>query len=129
MPYELHPTFVRRLSDGATIPIAEGNRDYNEYLAWVAEGNTPLDPPPPPVVIPQVVSPFQARAALDGWQMLETVEAIMADPATPKITRMAWESAQEFRRTSPTVLQMGAALGLTEAQLDELFVIARGIEA
>ena len=23
-----------------TIPLAEGNRDYQEYLAWVAEGNT-----------------------------------------------------------------------------------------
>tara|TARA_R100000458_G_scaffold46049_1_gene44437 strand:- start:127 stop:297 length:171 start_codon:yes stop_codon:yes gene_type:complete len=24
-----------------TIPLAEGNRHYQEYLAWVAEGNTP----------------------------------------------------------------------------------------
>ena len=24
-----------------TVPIAEGNTDYQEYLAWVAEGNTP----------------------------------------------------------------------------------------
>ena len=23
------------------IPFAEGNRDYQEYLTWVAEGNTP----------------------------------------------------------------------------------------
>ena len=23
-----------------SIPISEGNRDYQEYLAWVAEGNT-----------------------------------------------------------------------------------------
>ena len=23
------------------IPISEGNRDYQEYLEWVAEGNTP----------------------------------------------------------------------------------------
>ena len=23
------------------IPIAEGNRHYQEYLEWVAEGNTP----------------------------------------------------------------------------------------
>lgn len=83
----------------------------------------------PPPQIPQVVSPFQAKAALDSWQMLDTVEAMMADPATPRITRMAWQEAQEFRRTSPTVLQMGAALGLTDAQLDELFVIAAGISA
>jgi hypothetical protein len=31
---------------GASIPIAEGNRHYSEYLEWVAEGNTavPVQP-------------------------------------------------------------------------------------
>ena len=37
----LNTTTIRRLSDGASIPFDEGNRDYKEYLAWVATGNTP----------------------------------------------------------------------------------------
>ena len=29
-----------RTADDRFIPIAEDNTDYQEYLAWVAEGNT-----------------------------------------------------------------------------------------
>ena len=32
--------FIIRKSDGAWIPKCEDNRDYKEYLEWVAEGNT-----------------------------------------------------------------------------------------
>ena len=32
---------IFRTTDGACIPIAEDNTDYQEYLKWLAEGNTP----------------------------------------------------------------------------------------
>lgn len=32
---------IIRLADGATVPFAEDNTDYQEYLKWLALGNTP----------------------------------------------------------------------------------------
>jgi hypothetical protein len=34
--------FVIRLTDNAMIPFDLGNTDYQAYLKWIDEGNTPL---------------------------------------------------------------------------------------
>ena len=33
---------IIRISDNAYIPMDEANTDYQAYLKWVEEGNTPL---------------------------------------------------------------------------------------
>ena len=45
---EIVSGYVSRISDEATIPCVEGNTDYQEYLAWLSEGNEPLPADEPP---------------------------------------------------------------------------------
>ena len=75
------------------------------------------------------VSRFQARVALYNFGLLEAVNKMMSDPATPFIAKEAWEAAGVFKRNSPTVAAMGAGLKLTEDQIDELFKAALEIQA
>lgn len=38
---ETEDSCVLRLDDNALIPFLEDNADYQRYLEWLAEGNTP----------------------------------------------------------------------------------------
>ena len=48
MTYQIHnnpitgePESIKRLADNVFIPFDPANTDYQAYLAWLAEGNTP----------------------------------------------------------------------------------------
>lgn len=79
---------------------------------------------PPPSKIPQIVSMRQARLALLGAGLLANVNAAVAGMtgAAGDAARIEWEYAQEVRRDSALAASLVAGLGLTDTQLDALFV-------
>ena len=83
--------------------------------------------PGPVAVVPKSVTPYQARMALLGAGLLATVEALMEDPGTDQAAKIAWEYATTIERDSPFIAALGPALGLTDEQIDVLFIAAAAI--
>ena len=93
----------------------------------VTEIRTGEDCPVSSVEIPAEVTRFQALAAMELAGYLTQVEAIIGDAKTPKLTKLAFANAQSFRRDSPMLEGMAKLSGLSNADLDALFVAAAGI--
>lgn len=86
--------------------------------------------------VPQMISSWQARAALRltpnnaGGTLLDSVEALisaMPDGEEKVIVTSAWENNAGFARNSPTIRSFASQLGLTEDQVDALFVLGAGL--
>lgn len=109
--------------------LAEFGGDVAEHEALIAQveaGIVPPGPPPPPVV-PVSVSMRQARLALIDAGLIDSVEAAIgaiADPVQRRKAQTEWEYAQEVQRHHGLVPAMAQALGMTDAQLDQLFLLA-----
>lgn len=75
-----------------------------------------------PVIVPQSVTNRQAKLALHAAGLLTSVTT--AINAAGEAAKIEWEYAQTVDRDSGLVPQMAAALGMTEEQIDALFIAA-----
>lgn len=96
----------------------------------------PVEAVPGPEPVPQIVSRFQARAAMlaapatsaDFPNLLAQINAAV-DGSDNAFVQLAWAEAVEWSRASPTVNALAEAVGVTSEQLDDLFRAAAGIAA
>ena len=93
-----------------------------------------LLPEPVPVqasVAPQSVSRAQGKLALIQaglWPAAIAFVDGITDPAQKAYAEVALYDTQEWRRDSPFLASAAAALDLSEAQLDTLFITAGGLQ-
>ena len=115
-------TSILRIKDGAGIPADPANSDYAAYLTWLSEGNIPEPADILPVVIPTIISMKQARLALLGVGLLDTISAGISSMS--RTDQIEWEFAATVDRASPLVQTLAAAFNLDSAALDTLFLSA-----
>lgn len=81
--------------------------------------------PAPVSAAPTEITPAQAKIALSRAGKLAAVEAAVT--AAGGETRIWWNGALSFRRDHPAITAMGTAVGLSSADLDNLFTAAVSI--
>lgn len=89
--YRLHEDGVIRLLDNALIPKVSDNRDYVDYLVWLAEGNTPQ-----PMAVPTFKDHVVLTKLKNNHYYNTAIEAITW--SYPKHEKDTWDTqAHEVR--------------------------------
>lgn len=121
--------------DQLTSAIVQHHATYDEVLVPVStlqqseDGEwSAVEPTTAEIAAELTVTRFQARAALMQAGLLGDVEAAVAASDDPFI-HLAWAESVEFPRASPTIATLAAAIGLSDAEIDQLFIAASTITA
>ena len=102
---------------------APADFDLERMGDYVVDGGTVSIPSPG---VPQSVTMRQARLALHAAGLLTSVDAAIAAMDEPDKTAasITWEFAQTVDRGFGMVPQLAAALGMSDTQIDDLFIAA-----
>lgn len=127
----VNESMVLRVEDNMHIVVPSETVEYAQYRAWLDDGNEPHPATEPEIPVPHQVTRAQGKAALivaGLWDdVLAYVEAI-DDPQEKLLALVALNDTTHWNRDSPMLNTAAAALGLTEQQLDDLFIQAATIE-
>lgn len=120
-------TQIDRTTDEAPEGWVECGEDVACGMTW---NGAVFGTPNHPQGVPQIVTRFQAKAALALAGKLAAAQALV-DASTDPMVPLAWNEVASFERNSPMLNAMAAALWPenTDAELDAVFTVAAGITA
>ncbi len=124
-PQSLFSGVIRDV-DHALIPDEPANTSWQEYQAWLAEGNTPNPYVPPPPAIPQQVPMWAVRTVLQNDGLFDQAQALIT-ASTDNALKNVWEYGNFADRNSQSIATLASALGLTSEQVDKMFTDANNL--
>lgn len=98
-------------------------KDSDTDYRWYAPGEI-VRPEPEANPVPQEVTALQAMKALDAAGMSAAYEAWANAPERTFLERAFINRATHWLRSDPVLLSGAAAIGISAAQLDDLFRLA-----
>lgn len=118
-----------------TLPFCATPNDVMEYgrelftRATSGEFGTVADYIAPAPIVPNLVSAAQGGIALIQAGLMDAVQVVVNDPETPAEHKWAWERAQVWTRNSPALNFLADKAGISQQQMDGLFIAAALIQA
>ena len=110
---------------------ADLGADAAQYEDLIAEVEAAYVPPEPqPIPVPQQIARAQGKAALimqGHWQAVLDYVAAIQDPIQRALAEVALNDTLTWERSSPFLTAAAAGMGMTDEQLDALFIQAGGI--
>ena len=118
----------------ATPPLETGDGEYAcwENDAWSVKIEETIDPEPEPEegpTVPISITPRQGMIMLSRAGLLATINAAIdaIEGQAGEEARIDFERATEWRRDWPLINALAGGIGLTSAQVDDLFIAASQI--
>lgn len=102
--------------------VAIGINNQNAVVVKELPWNVKEEPPPVVNPVPDSVTPLQIRMAINMMGLRDSVNYYVS--TLDQSAQDAWEYATIIERTNPILVNGAIALGKTEEDLDNLFILA-----
>ena len=98
----------------------------SEWLVLPYSTPAPTPIPEPTPIVPEQITPRQGYIILSRYGLLAPVKAYFAalEGQEGEEAQIELEFAQEWKRSWPTLINAAHAFGLTDAQIDQMFIEA-----